>query len=318
MPDALLPAAASPPRLAWRRPFAGLLVATEVLAAVALAVDLLVVIYAVLARFLFDAPVVWGDDAARALLLALSFFGAAAALARGENAGVTFFVDRLSPRARAPVDAGVDAAVLLVAGALTWHAWQLLADTAGQTVGAGVPQELFFAPLCLAAACMVMFALERLLQRPMAHAAGAVLAFAAAAALGTAWTTYAPNSVPPLTSLMGAAFLLALVGGVPIAFVLALSALVFIWSGDELPGEFFAQQMARGIDNFVLLAIPFFILVGYLMEANGMSVRLIALLERLVGRMRGGLNVVMVLAAWSCSPASPAPRWRTWRRSVPC
>jgi tripartite ATP-independent transporter DctM subunit len=58
----------------------------------------------------------------------------------------------------------------------------------------------------------------------------------------------------------------------------------------------FAQQMARGIDNFVLLAIPFFILVGYLMEANGMSVRLIALLERLVGRMRGGLNVVMVLS----------------------
>src|SRR5262249_37826764 len=55
-------------------------------------------------------------------------------------------------------------------------------------------------------------------------------------------------------------------------------------------------QMARGIDNFVLLAIPFFILVGYLMEANGMSVRLIALLERFVGRMRGGLNVVMVLA----------------------
>ena len=54
--------------------------------------------------------------------------------------------------------------------------------------------------------------------------------------------------------------------------------------------------MARGIDNFVLLAIPFFILVGYLMEANGMSVRLIALLERLVGRIRGGLNVVMVLS----------------------
>jgi tripartite ATP-independent transporter DctM subunit len=44
----------------------------------------------------------------------------------------------------------------------------------------------------------------------------------------------------------------------------------------------------------VLLAIPFFILVGYLMEANGMSVRLIELLQRAVGHMRGGLNVVMV------------------------
>ena len=70
----------------------------------------------------------------------------------------------------------------------------------------------------------------------------------------------------------------------PIGFVLALSALVFIWVEGTLPGVIFAQQMARGIDNFVLLAIPFFILVGYLMEANGMSVRLIALLERLVGR----------------------------------
>jgi len=81
-----------------------------------------------------------------------------------------------------------------------------------------------------------------------------------------------------------------------IGFALALAALIFIWVEGALPGVIFAQQMARGIDNFVLLAIPFFILVGYLMEANGMSVRLIELLERLVGRMRGGLNVVMVLA----------------------
>ena len=72
--------------------------------------------------------------------------------------------------------------------------------------------------------------------------------------------------------------------------------MIFIWVEGTLPGVIFAQQMARGIDNFVLLAIPFFILVGYLMEANGMSVRLIELLQRAVGRMRGGLNVVMVMS----------------------
>ena len=77
---------------------------------------------------------------------------------------------------------------------------------------------------------------------------------------------------------------------------LAFTALIYIWIDGALPGMIFAQQMARGIDNFVLLAIPFFILVGYLMEANGMSVRLIALIERLVGGARGGLNVVMVLS----------------------
>ena len=91
-------------------------------------------------------------------------------------------------------------------------------------------------------------------------------------------------------------FVGCLAGGAPIGFALAFTALIYIWIEGTLPGLIFAQQMARGIDNFVLLAIPFFILVGYLMEANGMSVRLIALLERLVGRIRGGLNVVMVLS----------------------
>ncbi len=89
-------------------------------------------------------------------------------------------------------------------------------------------------------------------------------------------------------------FVVTLAGGLPIGFALALAALTFIWVEGTLPGVIFAQQMARGIDNFVLLAIPFFILVGYLMESNGMSVRLIELLQRMVGRMRGGLNVVMV------------------------
>jgi tripartite ATP-independent transporter DctM subunit len=97
-------------------------------------------------------------------------------------------------------------------------------------------------------------------------------------------------------TLMLLGFVLSMCGGMAIGFALALAALIYIWAEGTLPGVIFTQQMARGIDNFVLLAIPFFILVGYLMEANGMSVRLIALLERLVGRTRGGLNVVMVLS----------------------
>src|SRR5258707_1265806 len=114
------------------------------------------------------------------------------------------------------------------------------------------------------------------------------------AGLYLAWDFVAPASVPSSGALMLVGFFITLFGGLPIGFALALAALIFIWVEGTLPGVIFAQQMARGIDNFVLLAIPFFILVGYLMEANGMSVRLIELLQRAVGRMRGGLNVVMV------------------------
>jgi tripartite ATP-independent transporter DctM subunit len=108
------------------------------------------------------------------------------------------------------------------------------------------------------------------------------------------WDYLSPDTVPSSGVLMLIGFFITLFGGLPIGFALALAALIFIWVEGTLPGVIFAQQMARGIDNFVLLAIPFFILVGYLMEANGMSVRLIELLQRAVGRMRGGLNVVMV------------------------
>jgi tripartite ATP-independent transporter DctM subunit len=289
-------ASAAAPKGLWPRAAALLLTVVEVLAAVLLAADLLVVMASVLARFMFDEPPVWGDDIARTLLLAVSFLGAAAALARGENAGVTFFVDRLGARARARTDALVAVVVLLVAAALAWNSQVLLLDTAGQTVGAGIPQEAFFAPLCLAALAMTVFALDGLRRHRLPDTLAAAALLLAIAGLWWIWSSHAPDSLPDIKLAMALAFVLALAAGVPIAFVLALATLVFIWGGDMLPGEIFAQQLARGIDNFVLLAVPFFILVGYLMEANGMSVRLIGLLQRGVGRLRGGLDVVMVLS----------------------
>ncbi len=266
------------------------------LAALLLAADLLVVGASVLGRHFLDAPLVWSDDVARALLLAVTFLGAAAALARGENAGVTFFVDRLPARQREKVDAAVSVVTVIVSAALCWNTILLLQDTSGQTVGSGIPQEVFFAPLCIAAAAMTLFAVDRVFAFRLRDVIAAVVLIAAIVAAWLTWTAMAPDSQPDMTVVMAVVFVVALAAGVPIAFVLALSTLVFVWAGDVQPGEFFAQQMARGIDNFVLLAVPFFILVGYLMEANGMSVRLISLLQRGAGRLRGGLDVVMVLS----------------------
>jgi tripartite ATP-independent transporter DctM subunit len=281
---------------AWRSLLYWVRTAVEVLAALLLAADLVVVGMSVLGRHFLDAPLVWSDDVARALLLAVTFLGAAAALARGENAGVTFFVDRLPARQREKVDAAVSVVIVIVSAALCWNTMLLLQDTGGQTVGSGIPQEVFFAPLCLAAAAMTLFAVDSVLGFRARDVIAAVAVIAAIAAAWLTWSAWAPDSQPDLTVVMAVVFIVALAAGVPIAFVLALSTLVFVWAGDILPGEFFAQQMARGIDNFVLLAVPFFILVGYLMEANGMSVRLISLLQRGAGRLRGGLDVVMVLS----------------------
>jgi len=287
---------ASPESASLRSPLRLLLHATDAIAAILLIADLAVVIVSVSLRSLFDLPVEWSDDVARGLMVGSSFFGAASALARGENAGVAFLVDQVPGQARRIVDAVAALLILIICGYVAYHTLVLGSLTTGQTTGSGLPLELTFYPMGIGASCMTLFALDRFLRRGPRDVVVALLLIALLAGLWLAWNEFSPTTVPGAGALMLIGFGLSLAGGMAIGFALALAALIFIWHEGALPGVIFAQQMARGIDNFVLLAIPFFILVGYLMEANGMSVRLIALLERLVGRMRGGLNVVMVLS----------------------
>ena len=279
-----------------RAPVRALLSMTDAVAAVLLAADLAVVIGSVVLRSTFNAPVEWADDVARGLMVGSSFFGAASALARGENAGVAFFVDRVPPQARRIIDAVAALLILIIAGYVAFHAIELGLLTTGQTTGSGLPLELTFYPMGAGAACMTAFALDQFLRRSPRDIALALAIVGAFTAVWLSWNALSPTTVPGTGALMLIGFAFSLAGGMAIGFALALAALIYIWADGALPGVIFAQQMARGIDNFVLLAIPFFILVGYLMEANGMAVRLIALLERLVGRLRGGLNVVMVLS----------------------
>jgi tripartite ATP-independent transporter DctM subunit len=273
-----------------------LLSITDAIAAITLAADLVVIIGSVTARSLFNAPVEWSDDVARGLMVASSFFGAAGALARSENAGVAFFVNKVPSDARRLIDAVSALLVVIISAYVAYHAIELGYMTTGQTTGAGLPLEWTFYPMGAGAACMTVFALDQYIRRGVIDILQSIAIVAGVAVVWLAWSALAPGTVPGPGVLMLVAFVLSLCGGMAIGFALALAALIFIWAEGNLPGVIFAQQMARGIDNFVLLAIPFFILVGYLMEANGMSVRLIALLERLIGRMRGGLNVVMVLS----------------------
>jgi tripartite ATP-independent transporter DctM subunit len=290
-----MPVAGAPERSGVHRNFIGhLLTLSDATAAILLAADLIVVCATVLMRSLLNAPVEWADDVARGLMVGSSFFGAASALARSENQGVAFFVDRLSKAARPLVEAIGALLVLIVSGLVALNAIKLGWLTTGQTTGSGLPLELTFYPMGAGAIFMTVFALDLFVRRPMAEAIAAGAVTGLLVTVYIASSAFFPAMAPSSGMCMLAGFIVTLLGGLPIGFALALTALIFIWVEGTLPGVIFAQQMARGIDNFALLAIPFFILVGYLMEANGMSIRLIGLLQRLVGRMRGGLNVVMV------------------------
>ena len=95
--------------------------------------------------------------------------------------------------------------------------------------------------------------------------------------------------------LLGCLFGL-LVMGVPIAFALGISALVTAFYVG-LPLEAVLLKVSDGVDNFALLAIPFFVLAGAIMAEGGMAWRLVAFANIFVGFFRGGLAMVNVLAS---------------------
>ena len=92
-------------------------------------------------------------------------------------------------------------------------------------------------------------------------------------------------------------FLAFLAAGLPIALVLAATALVFIVvSGNTVLLQSYAQQLYGGLENYGLLALPLFILLGEFMNSGGIGRRLMALSLALLGSVKGGLAYVNLVA----------------------
>jgi TRAP-type C4-dicarboxylate transport system permease large subunit len=93
-------------------------------------------------------------------------------------------------------------------------------------------------------------------------------------------------------------FVILLIIGVPIAFSIGIAGvLTMLMSIDALPAlTTYAQRMATGLDSFALLAIPFFVLAGGIMNSGGIAMRLINFARVLVGRLPAGLAFVNVIA----------------------
>src|SRR6218665_3535025 len=85
--------------------------------------------------------------------------------------------------------------------------------------------------------------------------------------------------------------------GIPIAFALLLVSVVLMWQLDLFDAQIIAQNLLNGADSFPLLAVPFFMLAGEIMNAGGLSRRIVNIAMALVGHVRGGLGYVTIVAA---------------------
>lgn len=99
-----------------------------------------------------------------------------------------------------------------------------------------------------------------------------------------------------MTAMLATVFLVTLALGFPVALCLGLTSLVALWKSDVML-SLMAQRIFTGIDSFPLMAVPFFVLAGELMNQGGTTRRLIDFANVLVGRIPGGLAHTNIVAS---------------------
>ena len=104
--------------------------------------------------------------------------------------------------------------------------------------------------------------------------------------------------------VIGLTFVVLLLLAVPVSFTVGMAALAGFWWSGQYPLTQILKQTFEGVDSFVLLAIPLFILAGALMETGGIAVRLVRLAQVLIGWVRGGLSMAVVVAEYIFSGIS--------------
>ncbi|MEJ0070089.1 MAG: TRAP transporter large permease subunit [Pseudomonadota bacterium] len=281
--------------------------AAETVLVAALLGELGLVLANVLARQFLHHSFLWADESARLALSVLAFIGGAVAYRRREHAFVRILLGLFPPPVERACLALADVLVLLVAGMITLASVEFIQSSWTElTPILQLPAALIALPLPIGMTLIAVYALDHMRRVHGARAwiiAGLVgLAFAGALATEDAWIGWFAGDGAISASL--ALFFVAILAGVPVGFVLLLATAFYLWVGAGGSMVVLPQTMVNGTGAFILLAVPFFILAGLVMERGGISLRLVRFIHTLVGHVRGGLLQVAVVSMYIVSGLS--------------
>lgn len=253
----------------------------------------------VVGRHLLHRPIPWTEEIARLLLGWLMCVGGVAALRHAQHPRVTALVRLLDEPRRAAVDRGLQLVLLALFAGLIAPAWQLTVASAAERLPAsdisGAWISAIFPAALLLMAAVIVHQIWRDGLGPWRDRTSLTWS------LGTAALVVASVLIPlvagaaPLAVLV-IGFLVTAALGLPLAFTLALTALTYLLGVGGVGLIILPIKILGGVDSFVLLAIPLFILAGALMESGGISERIVDLAMAIVGKVRGGLAMVVVVA----------------------
>ena len=266
-----------------------------------------VVLANVAGRALATTGFLWTGEVAQFALSVLTFVGGVVAYRRLQHMPVRALTNLLPPRTQAVLVVLAEWLVLLAAAVVAIASATLVQSTWNeQTPILRIPAASIALPLSAAMALLALYAFERLLRaekRTLVGVGAVLAALLLLVLLSSAW--WQPLVTPTVaTSVVLGVFLLTVLAGLPVGFALILGAAAYLWVSNSSPMVALPQNMVNGTGNYVLLAVPFFVLAGLIMERGGISLRLVRFVQALVGHVRGGLLHVVVVSMYLVSGLS--------------
>lgn len=277
---------------------------------VMLAIEVVLVFASTMARnFMHSSSIMWVDEASPLFLITLAFLGGAVAYSRGQFIAITILVDRAPPAWRAFFAACAEWIVIIVSVLIGAYSVPLIvANAEEKTLLLGIGYLWMTLPITIGSAMFVLRAGLSLAGRPTRTLVSATVVIAAAVGLFAAFHAALGVNTHALYVLLAVMFFGLVAAGVPVGFVLAsigITCVEAIGSADMMAVVMNAQ---RGAGGFIFLALPFFILAGYIMDRADVGGRIVDFVGSLIGHVRGGLLQVMIVGVYisSCISGSKA------------
>ncbi len=275
--------------------------------AASLLAELAVLFGNVVVRAVFNYAFVWSLEVAQLALATLTFVGGAVAYRRNEHMHLRVLVDRLPVPARKFLSTISDLTVVCVCLTAGAYSIPLLRDDLPRRMQVlDISEAWTVAPMTVGLALFAYYAIRRVFRLPWRSVLPAVAVVATAVVVMSytheGWSQWLDAS--DVLWLTFAAFVLLLLIGLPLGFVLAMAALLYVFASGTTPLTFLPISMNNGVTSFVLLALPFFILAGFIMAYGGLSPPLATFASVLVGRLRGGLLHVIIVSTFLFSGLS--------------
>ena len=280
--------------------------ALELLCATLVVVETIILFLGVVARYVVHRPLVWSDELASTIFLWLGMLGAALAIKRSENLRMNTMVNLMPGKIRAfaePFTLAVTLAfiVMLMPAAIEHVKLEAIVITPTLEISSSWRAAAMPVGLIL----MGLFVAVRMVRQPFR----AMLIMLAAVFLACCAFYLARPLLLDLGRVNLVLFFLGAVpltvfAGLPIAFSFGMATFGYLALATHMPTSVIVARLETGMSNLILISIPLFVFLGYLLEITGMAAYMIRFLASLLGHVRNGLHYVLVAAMYLVSGIS--------------